>query len=259
MQLFLFPYAGGSSRSFHGWPEALSGCCDAIPCDTPCASRPYIDPPEVLTIQDMAIRQAMRLARHPGPFAIFGHSMGALVAFETARHLRRMRARTPRLLILSAHRAPHLPSEHDALHKLPDADFDARLATYAGTPGEVMQNAELMDLFRPVLRRDFMACETYRLTSEPPLDIPALCLGGTEDPDIPPEALSAWSQHFTQLPGLGLLPGGHFYFRDALPAQVMHIKCALSGLNSGRLDRQNFPRLLGSSPHPTNTDGVNFR
>ncbi|WP_166461997.1 thioesterase II family protein [Paracoccus alkanivorans] len=253
MQLFLFPYAGGSSRSFRGWPEALSGCCDAIPCDTPCTSRPYIDPPEPLTIQDMAMRQAMRLARHPGPFAIFGHSMGALVAFETACHLRRMRAPMPRLLILSAHRAPHLPSRRDALHMLPDADFDARLATYSGTPDEVLQDAEMMELFRPLLRRDFAACENYRLTSGPPLDIPALCLGGTEDPDIPPEDLSAWSQHFTRLPGLGLLPGGHFYFRDSFPAQVMHIKGALWGLNPDRAGRRNLPRQFGTGSHPINT------
>lgn len=230
MQLFLFPYAGGSSRSFRGWPEALSDCCDAIPCDTPSGHHPFRDPPEALTIRQMAERQAARLARHPGPFAIFGHSMGALVAFETARRLRRMGAALPDLLILSAHRAPHLPPSHPPLHRLPDADFDARLADYSGTPDEVLRDAEMMDLFRPLLRRDFAACETYRLSEEPPLPIPALCLGGTEDPDIPPEDLSAWSRHFIPAVGLGLLPGGHFYFSNALPALTAHIKGMMSRL-----------------------------
>lgn len=230
MQLYLFPYAGGSSRSFRGWPQALSGCCEAIPCDTSCDSRPFLDPPKALTIRQMAERQAIRLAGHPGPFAIFGHSMGALVAFETARHLRRMGAAMPDLLILSAHRAPHLPSRRQPLHDLPDAEFDARLADYSGTPNEVLQDAEMMDLFRPLLRRDFAACETYRLIAEPPLPVPVLCLGGTEDPDIPGEDLSAWSQHFASSLGLGMLPGGHFYFRNSLPALNIHIKGMMSRL-----------------------------
>ena len=152
------------------------------------------------------------------------------VAFETARRLRRMGAALPDLLILSAHRAPHLPPIHPPLHRLPDTDFDARLADYSGTPGEVLRDAEMMDLFRPLLRRDFAACETYRLTEEPPLPIPALCLGGTEDPDIPGEDLSAWSRHFTDPVGLGMLPGGHFYFHGALSALSIHVKGAMSRL-----------------------------
>lgn len=228
MQLFLFPHAGGSARSFAGLAGALAAHCQVTACDTPDRGRTYVDPPEALSIQQMAARHAERLARQTGPFAIFGHSMGALAAFETARALRRMGAAPPRLLVLSAHRAPHLDLRRDALHRLDDAAFDARLARYSATPAEVLGNAEMMDLFRPILRRDFAACETYRMAAEPPLDIPALCLGGEDDPDVPQGDLAAWSCHFRTAPITRLLPGGHFYFRDDLPALVAEIGAALS-------------------------------
>lgn len=232
MQLFLFPFAGGSARSFRDLAGSLSGCCSPVPCDTPTSNRLFFDAPEALTIRQMAARQATRLASIRQPFAIFGHSMGALVAFETARRLRRMGAVLPSVIILSAHRAPHLPPERAPLSQLPDSEFDRRLADYSGTPRAVLQDAETMDLFRRLLRRDFAACESYRMQDEPPLDIPALCLGGNEDPDVAPEHLSAWSDHFTMPVGLGMLPGGHFYFAkaDAGQAVANHIKSALRQL-----------------------------
>lgn len=158
--------------------------------------------------------------------------MGALVAFETVRQLRRMGAALPDLLILSAHRAPHLQRSRPPLHRLPDADFDAKLAGYSGTPDEVLQDPEIMDLFRPLLRRDFAACETYHFTEEPPLPIPALCVGGTEDFDVLPEDLSAWSPHFIPTLRLQLLPGGHFYFADAAPDLHAHIRNVISQISS---------------------------
>ncbi len=215
MQLFILPYAGGSARSYCAWPKALETVCMAIPLNTPDSGRPYIDPPEPLTIQDMAQRYAQKFASATSPFCIFGHSMGALVAFETARCLRRMSKPMPELIFASAHRPPHQPMDRELLHTLPDHLFDERLAHYSGTPDEILGNAEMMDFVRPTLRRDFKACETYCFKEGEPLDVRLLSIGGEEDKEVPTADLQGWGKHTHRFLGTRILPGGHFYFRNA--------------------------------------------
>lgn len=224
MRLYLLPFAGGSARSYGAWPEALSEIAEAVPLDTPDKGRTYLDTPETLSIEEMGARIASQISSETKPYALFGHSMGALMAFEAVRALIKRKARLPRLMIVSAHRAPHQPLDRRMLHPLSDNDFDAELATYSGTPKEVLENSEMMDFVRPTLRRDFRACETYRYSEDTALPVPLASIGGIDDPEVSAEDLEAWARHSRHFLGSRTLPGGHFYFQNALSSMTSEIE-----------------------------------
>jgi medium-chain acyl-[acyl-carrier-protein] hydrolase len=95
------------------------------------------------------------------PFAFFGHSMGGIISFELARHLRRKHGIEPDHLFISGRRAPQLPEEDPQIHELPEREFLAEVERLNGTPKEVLANAELQEIIVPLLRADFAACHTY--------------------------------------------------------------------------------------------------
>jgi len=149
------------------------------------------------------------------PFAIFGHSMGALVAFELTRTLHRLGMQQPVRLFLSAHRAPHLPDRRPPLHALPESEFWSALRALGGTPDEVLDHQELMALVEPMLRADFQLCETYRWRSEPRLDVPFTVFGGLEDPNIALHELEAWREETNEAMRVTMLPGDHYYLHHS--------------------------------------------
>jgi len=108
------------------------------------------------------------------PFALFGHSMGALLAYELARELERTGARAPLRLFVSGFRAPDLPARGDPLHVLPDDALAGRLNEFGGTPTKVMESNAMMELFLPPARADLAACETYEHAPGPPLFVEVL-------------------------------------------------------------------------------------
>src|SRR5690606_38041922 len=152
------------------------------------------------------------------PFTLFGHSMGALLAFELTRSLRRDGLPLPAALFVSGHRAPHLPDPRRPLHPLPDGDFVAELRRLQGTPPEVLEDRELLELFLPLLRADFTVAETYQYTPEPPLPVPILAWGGREDPEVSQPELAAWREHTSRTFRLRMLPGSHFFVHSAADA-----------------------------------------
>jgi medium-chain acyl-[acyl-carrier-protein] hydrolase len=145
------------------------------------------------------------------PFAFFGHSMGGLISFELARQLRRQQIATPVHLLVSAHRAPQLPDSDPPIHQLPDAEFMEELHRFNGTPRDVLENAELMHLFLPVLRADFAVCETYIYTPEEPLACPISVFGGLRDGKVSQSQLEAWREQTRGSFKLRMFAGDHFY------------------------------------------------
>src|SRR5205085_10328077 len=129
------------------------------------------------------------------PYAVFGHSLGALVAFEWVRELRRRHWPTPELLIVSGRAAPHLPPRQRPIHTLPEAEFRAELARFNGTPAPVLGHDELMRTLLPLLRADFAAAETYEYVAEPALDVPITAVGGSDDPRATAAELDAWREY----------------------------------------------------------------
>lgn len=210
VRLFCLPYAGGGASAFRSWPARLPGV-DVLGVQPPGRETRLSEPP--LTrwqplITALADAVAGELDR---PYAIFGHSMGARVGFELARELRRRGQPAPVALFASACKAPHVPRpplpKFDAM---PEKVFVARLRRMNGTPPEVFDHPELLELLLPAIRADFSLADSYEYADEPALDCPLRVYGGSLDREAREDELLAWQAHTTQSFDLTMLPGGHF-------------------------------------------------
>jgi medium-chain acyl-[acyl-carrier-protein] hydrolase len=223
VRLFCLPYAGGGSSIFHQWTGALDPAIDVRAVRLPGRENRMQEP--AFTAMEPLVT-ALAEAIGPWldlPYALFGTSMGSLIAFELARVLAASPAGPPVRLLVAAHRAPHLPDRGPELHRLPDAAFFDELRRLHGMPDEVLAHPELRALLLPLLRADFTVCETYRYHSAPPLDCPIVAFGGSADGDVTREDLEAWRELTRSTFTLRMLPGGHFIVhstRDALLSAV---------------------------------------
>ena len=156
------------------------------------------------------------------PYALFGHSMGAVTGSEVARRLASLGLRQPAHLVVSARRPAHLRSPDAPLQHLSDAEFVLEIQRrYGGIPPEVMQHADLMALLLPGLRADIAALENFQPPARAPLACPITVLGGQSDALTPPAHLEAWRRETRDDCHVQLLPGDHFYLtpqRDAVLA-----------------------------------------
>lgn len=149
------------------------------------------------------------------PFAFFGHSLGALIAFEVAREVRRENALSPVHLLVSGQPAPQIPLPDQPIHALPATEFVGQVSTrYRGIPDAVRQNAELMELVLPVLRADVAMYEGYVYSAEPPLDCRISAFGGLEDRSVRRESLAAWREQTLGSFSMRMFPGDHFFLHE---------------------------------------------
>lgn len=214
LRLFCLPYAGGGASIFRPWTIAAPRDIQICAVQFPGREHRLMEPAFTRMDALIAALHEVIAAYLDRPFAIFGHSMGALVAFELTRALRRMGLRQPQQLFLSAHRAPQLPDRRAPIHTLPDEELWEQLRRLDGTPEEVLANRELMELITPALRADFQLCETYEVAKERPLDVPFRVFGGTEDPNVAERELEAWRAHTTAVFRVRMLPGGHLFLQQ---------------------------------------------
>jgi medium-chain acyl-[acyl-carrier-protein] hydrolase len=146
---------------------------------------------------------------------IFGHSMGAIVAFEVARQLRREGRALPAVLMVSGCAAPHLPGRAPRIAHLPASEvFGIMAERHGGIPDAILNDPELVELMGGTLKADLTIMEAYEASLEEPLACPIVALGGLEDAWTSQMELSAWSTHTTDEFSLEQFPGGHFYFRQ---------------------------------------------
>lgn len=160
------------------------------------------------------IAQAM-LAYAEKPFAFFGHSMGALIAFELARRLRREAGIEPVHLFVSGREAPQVPVSDALYHTLPDDELKNALRDLNGTPTEVFESSELIQLVLPVLRADFELVETYVYSDDAPLSCPITAFGGKRDATVRAQKLEPWREQTTASFALRMFEGDHFFLRQA--------------------------------------------
>jgi medium-chain acyl-[acyl-carrier-protein] hydrolase len=186
---------------------------DLLPLALPGHDGRLNEPPATdLTILANTLREELSRFALDHPFVLMGHSMGALLAFELARSLRAHQHAMPQLLVLTGCRAPHAIVIRQPLHNLPDRELLAALQErYGGIPTVVRDNPELWKVLLPALRADFQMIETYTYTEEPPLDVPMLVLGGTDDTAVLASQLMEWRKYTTQDCSVRQFPGSHFF------------------------------------------------
>ena len=213
IQLFCFPYAGAGTAPFAPWQRALPEVA-VRPVRLP-GREGRLAEPAFTSVHPLVERAAEGLAPElEPPFAFFGHSMGALVAFELARRLRRLGRPGPRLVVVSAQPAPHFPPPRPPIYDLPEDEFLAAVERFGGTPRAVLDDPELLSLLVSTLRADLSITDTYEFTPEPPLECPIAMFGGRDDPLVDVEEMAAWREHTTRPDGLRLLDGGHFFVHE---------------------------------------------
>jgi medium-chain acyl-[acyl-carrier-protein] hydrolase len=167
-----------------------------------------------ISIMAEALVHEMR-PRLDRPYVLFGHSMGALVAFEVVRLLRRLGERTPQALFVSGRRAPSILERDPPIHAFCDSDFVAAMcARYNGIPQLILEQPDMMRLLLPIMRSDIEAIETYAYAAERPLELPVFVYGGRDDPQASAENVAGWRALTSDRFEERLFPGGHFYLQD---------------------------------------------
>jgi medium-chain acyl-[acyl-carrier-protein] hydrolase len=215
MRLFCFPYAGGSASTFSAWPELFPPEIEVRAVQLPGRWNRLKEKP-FHALGDLLVALGAILSAYlDRPYAFFGHSMGALIAFEMARVLRRSRLPQPSHLFVSSRRAPQICDFDIVPPDLPDEQFIEGIARMSGTPSEVLDNPELMQLLLPTLRADFALCHSYKYLPEPPLSCPITVFGGRDDKESEGERLEGWRTQTTGPCILRRFSGGHFYLHSA--------------------------------------------
>jgi medium-chain acyl-[acyl-carrier-protein] hydrolase len=211
MRLFLFPFAGGNANTFLPWQALLGPRLELRIAQLPARGVRLFDPP-LADMDELVARLTRAVAGLADrPFAFFGHSLGALVAFEVARQLRRGGLPEPTSLWVSGAEAPQTRAVRRRLHELGDAELIAALGEYNGTATDLLGNQELMELVLPGLRADFALSELYVYRPEPPLDLPIHLLLGEEDPHVELDRAAGWSLESSRPVRRRLYSGDHFF------------------------------------------------
>ena len=228
LRLFCFPYAGGAATIFRKWADALPPTVEVCPVQLPGRDRRWRETP--YTNLRLLIEAVARELHDywQQPFAFFGHSMGAIIVFELARRLRAEHGFEPVHLFVSGRRAPQLKGREPVTYNLPRAEFIEELRRLNGTPAEVLEQPELMELMLPVLRADFEMVQTYTYTDEPPFKCPITAFGGLQDIEASREELDAWREQTRGAFSLRLLAGDHFFLNQAQPLLLEMLSQQLS-------------------------------
>jgi medium-chain acyl-[acyl-carrier-protein] hydrolase len=229
VRLFCFPHAGGGASLFRSWRTALAPDIEVCPVQLPGREDRWREAPLTdLRALVPSICEGLGNA-FDTPFAFFGHSMGAFIAFELARHLRRTHRSGPAIVVVSGARAPQLPDPDPQAHRLPAAELLRELQRFDGIPTELLEHEELTALLLRTLRADLELCETYAYLDEPPLDCAISAYGGQHDEKVPTAQLPPWQAQTTGDFHLRIFPGNHFFFlQEARTAVLQALRDDLS-------------------------------
>lgn len=227
VRLFCFPYAGGGASLFRPWRSGLDDWVQVAPVLMPGRESRLFEQPYT-SVKSIVAAFADDLSPcFLEPYALFGYSNGAIIAFELARELRRRDMPLPSRLIVAGRRAPHLQEPDAHIHALPDELFRASLAQLRGTPRDVLANEELMTLLTPMLRADFAVHETYIFQADEPLRCPITAIYGINDLDAGRADTELWAVHTSAGFNLESCSGDHFFIHSSLPSLLQHVTTAL--------------------------------
>lgn len=212
-RLVCFPFAGGSAGFFHPVSARLSPATDVVALQYPGRQDRWREPC-VTDLGELADRIAGELAAlTPKPTVFFGHSMGAVLAFETAYRLEQAGTNAPATLVVSGARAPSAARD-EHIRDRDDEGLLAELRRLDGTDAAAFEDEGLLELALPTLRGDYTAIETYRWEPGRRIAAPIAVLTGDRDPGTPIAEAEAWRIHTEGVSTLRVFDGGHFFVTD---------------------------------------------
>jgi medium-chain acyl-[acyl-carrier-protein] hydrolase len=234
LRVFCMPYAGGSADIYRGWqrwfPEQIDICLVHLPGR---GKRVREKPFTQLTPLVKAIAAQIG-AKIKVPYAFYGHSMGALISFELGRELLDKHRNSPAHIFVSGCRAPQWPRTKRPTFNLPHDKFIDELKRLNGTPREVFDDPELMEVFFKILRADFEIVDTYEYRRKERLSCPITVYGGLQDEDVSVESCRAWQEQTSVNCKVQMFEGDHFFIRNprsefgwAFRNDIMHAFSAL--------------------------------
>ncbi|WP_433893439.1 thioesterase II family protein [Streptomyces sp. CA-111067] len=210
LRLVCLPHAGGAATFFHSWGGAFGDDVEVLAARYPGRQDRIADP----FIDDMgALADAVTDALPPfldRPIALFGHSMGASLAYEVALRLQDRHGVRPTALFVSGREAPHRVTPKD-VHLRTDEQLAAEVRRLGGADAALLDDPDLRDLVLPAIRSDFKVAGTYRAPAALPVGCPVVGYVGDEDPNVGVTEMGRWSEVATGGFSLRVFPGGHFY------------------------------------------------
>ncbi|MGP3969021.1 thioesterase II family protein [Streptomyces sp. 6N223] len=213
IRLVCFPHAGGSASFYIPMSRSLAPGVEVLAVQYPGRQDRRNEPlvPEIGRLADR-LAEVLRPLAASGPLAFFGHSMGAVVAFETARRMERDGGTGPVVLFASGRRAPGIVREaEDRVHQGDDDAVIEEMRTLSGTEAAVFADDELLRMVLPAIRNDYQAIETYRAEPEARIGCRVVALIGDADPRTSVSDAKAWRVHTTDAFELHVFAGGHFF------------------------------------------------
>lgn len=211
--LFMLPYAGASASVYEKWKLVLQPSIDVVPVELPGRGRRF--PERLLTSIPALVEDAYGIVAgrlSSGPYALFGHSLGSLIAFELARKAVRCGHRPPEHLFVSGRAAPSVKASEEMTYLLPDDLFRQKILRFGGTPPEIFRNEDYLSVFMPILKADYEAYDTYRFKEEAErLSCPVTVFHGLQDEPGDPEL---WGLHTTGDCNARAYQGGHFFIHE---------------------------------------------
>lgn len=229
IRLFCFPYAGGNAFNFLPWQDAFDSSVEVCAIQLPGRGSRLAEPPFGSMAALLKAVAPVIATQSDLPFAFFGHSLGALIAFELTRYLHLYGLVAPCHLFVSGCQAPRYRSASRGLHRMDDAELVRVLQNFESTPPEVLASAELMALVLPTLRADFALAEEYRYRHGPALSVPMSVFAGTCDQNKGPGQVDGWAEETTGRCDVSWFGGGHFFINNQRDAVLERI-----GVDLGR-------------------------
>lgn len=235
LRLFCFAHAGGGSSFFHPWRRALGPGVDVRPVVLPGRERRARETSHTRMgplVEGLVTELTPQLDL---PYVLFGHSLGSIVAYETARALLERGSRPPLALLVSGRRGPFVPDHRRPVHTLPEDEFLAEVSRLGGTPSEVLRQRDLLRHFLPPLRADHEVNETYRPVPPPgpALTCPVFAFTGDADPLADPHAVARWREVTSGDFRLRVFPGDHFYLKGAPDDLMSALRAAMGSVHQG--------------------------
>lgn len=215
INLFCLPYAGGSARIYQSWSEYLPEFVEVVAIELPGRGRrmqePAFDSMKAL-VQELSGALHSQIEK---PYVVLGHSMGSRIGLNALYELHRSGCPLPLHFIASGSAPPHITKERKKIHKLSDDELIKELQSYDGTPEEVINNKELMEIYLPLLRADFAVAEEESTPNLSQLNCNATVFGGTNDSNVSKEDCLAWQEYFSPPIEVSIFEGGHFFIESA--------------------------------------------